>query len=246
MSSVVTSDMGKQLADIVINDMQASSKIATSQQAKKESKDKEIATTQRKETFEERYKSYELKVKNLTKDFDTDFISLAHNLSRLEDLGYYRRDYDNFFIYCDEQFKLEKTQVSRLNSIYVWFCFVDSKSDSSSLHDRYKDFSYSQLVEILPLVKKGLFQTSGIEPNWTIARIRDYKASLKPRTVADSDEQEEETQEDNYAEMAMSIKEELYELINNIEIPYKEKTPLYNIYKSALANVLREIEQYFN
>ena len=75
-----------------------------------------------------------------------------------------------FFHYCFEEFGLEKTQVSRLMNI------VDEFGNKSiGFKECWKEFSYSQLCELLPLTAE---QRKPVCSNWSVRRIREYKKSL--------------------------------------------------------------------
>lgn len=71
---------------------------------------------------------------------------------------------------CEKRFGLDKSQVSRYMNI------VDEFGDrENGFKDEWKDYSYSQLVELLPL---SADERKKVEPTWTIKQIRDYKKRL--------------------------------------------------------------------
>lgn len=94
----------------------------------------------------------------------------------------YRRTFA-FMEYCEKHFGLDKSQVSRYMNIVDEFGdrFVDYK-------DEYKDFKYSQLVEMLSLTEE---QRRDITPQMTVAEIRTYKKKL----VATSQQTEDKSKD---------------------------------------------------
>lgn len=75
-----------------------------------------------------------------------------------------------FFAYCEKFFHLDKSQVSRYMNI------VDEFGDGLiDFKEEWKDFSYSQLVEMLPLTSE---QRKPVLSSWTVKAIREYKKEL--------------------------------------------------------------------
>lgn len=72
-----------------------------------------------------------------------------------------------FFAYCEKYFFLDKSQVSRYMNV------ADEFGDmANGVKPEWKDYSYSQLVELLPLSSE---QRIAVKPEWTVKDIRDYK-----------------------------------------------------------------------
>lgn len=91
---------------------------------------------------------------------------------------------DYFFAYCLDKFGLEKSQVSRYMNIADEF---GSKLDDGrvSFVKPWDKYGYSQLVEMLPLTKE---QRENVMSDWSVRRIRDYKASLVATSQHDADQ----------------------------------------------------------
>lgn len=89
-----------------------------------------------------------------------------------------------FFAYCLDKFGLEKSQVSRYMNIADEF---GEKSDDGRevFAKPWDKYGYSQLVEMLSLTKE---QRENIMPDWSVRRIRDYKASLVATSQHDADQ----------------------------------------------------------
>lgn len=88
----------------------------------------------------------------------------------------------NFFDYCNVNFKLDKSQVSRYMNIVSEF-----GDKLIGFKEEWKPFSYSQLSEMLSLTPE---QRKEVKPDWTIKRIREYKKELAGETVATSQPKE--------------------------------------------------------
>lgn len=76
-----------------------------------------------------------------------------------------------FFAFCMREFGLDKSQVSRYMNIVSEF-----GDGGRGFAPRWKDFTYSALVELLPLTDD---QRKPVQPDWTIKRIREYKNQLE-------------------------------------------------------------------
>lgn len=75
-----------------------------------------------------------------------------------------------FMSYCEKHFGLDRSQVSRYMNIVDEF--GDEMRGYKAPYDR---FSYSQLVEMLPLSDE---QRKKVLPSWTVKEIREYKKKL--------------------------------------------------------------------
>lgn len=116
-----------------------------------------------------------------------------------------------FFAYCFEKFGLDKSQVSRYMNIVSEF--GDELRGFKKMWDK---FSYSQLVELLPLSAE---QRKPVKASWTIKQIRDYKKSLvvTPQPNADESTEAEEPPQSKYARFEKWTKNELCDKIFELE-----------------------------
>lgn len=101
----------------------------------------------------------------------------------------------NFFDYCNVNFKLDKSQVSRYMNIVSEF-----GDGLRGFKDEYKDYSYSLLTEMLSLTPE---QRKKVKANWTIKQIREYKKELAG-VVATSQPKEKEVVYKIYGELKPS------------------------------------------
>ncbi len=112
-------------------------------------------------------------------DIKQNYVKLGFHLREFRDFQYYEDfGFDDFYEFVEVNFGLDKSAVSRC--ISVWYRFADYDSVSHSrkmwLSDKWKDFSYSQLCEMLPLDDE---QTRVVSPKMTVKEIREYKKNLK-------------------------------------------------------------------
>lgn len=119
-------------------------------------------------------------VKQDIADVKKRYISLGFHLHEMELCGYHEElGYDNFYECIEKNFHMDKSAVSRVISVWNEFC---SKDDADSrkmwIDDRYEKYSYSQLVEMLPLKEQ---ERRRVTSDMTVSQIRSYKRSLKEK-----------------------------------------------------------------
>lgn len=105
---------------------------------------------------------------------------LKNNESWIHSLGYL-----DFYSCVYANIGLDKSAVSRCIGVFHTFCKIDDGQYRLELKDNYKDFSYSQLSEMLSLDEDDRKQ---IMPDMTIKEIRDLKKKIKSDN--DSDKQQ--------------------------------------------------------
>ena len=119
-------------------------------------------------------------VKQDITDVKTRYMSLGFPLHEMEMYRYHEELGSDTFSECIEKnFHMDKSAVSRVIAVWNEFC---SKDDSNSkkmwVDDKYEKYSYSQLVEMLPLKEKERFK---VNADMTVSQIRSYKRSLKEK-----------------------------------------------------------------
>lgn len=117
------------------------------------------------------------------KNIKASFIKLGFHLSEIKRCEIYKvYGYDDFYEFCDNNFHLSSSTVRR--HIELFRSFAEFKNGTYSMYvaEKYENYSYSQLCEMLPLSDEERKQ---IKPDMTIKEIRDYKASLKSDKVCD-------------------------------------------------------------
>ena len=112
-------------------------------------------------------------------DLRMSYIRLGFHLLEFERCGYYEDfGYPTLEEFCAVNIGLDKSVVSRCMNVASRFSKKHDSSPAATmfLDDRYREFSYSQLCEMLPLTDKELID---IKPSMTIKQIRDYKKNKK-------------------------------------------------------------------
>ena len=127
------------------------------------------------------------------------YIRLGFHLDEFERCGYYFDfGYPTLESFCQSNLGLDKSAVSRCIGVYREFnakddqksrCGVISKGSAIELSEKWQDYSYTQLCEMLPLSPE---QREMVSPDMTIKQIRDYKKSLKNKPVASTQQEDSE------------------------------------------------------
>ncbi len=120
------------------------------------------------------------------------YIRLGFHLEEFSRCEYYR-DFGFLTLeeFCDKNLGLDKSAVSRCINVYRAFnasntttCLNGIKSTGSAieLDEKWKDYSYTQLCEMLPLTPD---QRKDISPDMSVKQIREYKKRIKPSKKPD-------------------------------------------------------------
>lgn len=108
-------------------------------------------------------------------DIKNQYICLGFHLYEMQDMKYYEDfGYTDFYEFCEKNFQIDKSAVSRCIDVWWEFGAVDENSCNHKmwLSPEYSDYNYSQLCELLPLDKK---QRKKITPDMTVKQIREKK-----------------------------------------------------------------------
>lgn len=114
------------------------------------------------------------------------YIRLGFHLSEFRSNEYYRDfGYLTLEDFCDINLGMDKGAVSRCINVYeqfnasndVTYC-VGTKTIGCAmdLSDRWKEYSYTQLCEMLPLSEE---ERKEVTPDMTVKQIREYKKELR-------------------------------------------------------------------
>lgn len=117
------------------------------------------------------------------------YIRLGFHLEEFSRCGYYHDfGFASLEDFCEVNLGLDKGSVSRCINVYRTFNASNSvsfkngleeKGAAMELADEWKDYSYTQLCEMLPLSPE---QRKDITPDMSVTRIREYKKNLKSET----------------------------------------------------------------
>lgn len=100
-------------------------------------------------------------------------------------VGYMSFGFSTLYDFCEANLGLDKSAVSRCMKVYLEFNAkndveyignYESHGSAMELSERWKEYSYTQLCEMLSLTEHERKQ---ITPDMTIKQIREYKKSLR-------------------------------------------------------------------
>lgn len=121
-------------------------------------------------------------------DIKKRYIALGFHLSEFDKNEYFKEyGYSNLDDFVLANFNIDKKALSRILSVYYKF----SEPYKIFIADKYSEYSYSQLCEMVSLKDDEL---KSITPRMTVRDIREYKKSLKNekfRDVAKNEKVEE-------------------------------------------------------
>ena len=113
------------------------------------------------------------------------YFKLGFHLNEFKECKYYEDfGYASFEEFCEHNFDLDKSAISRCINVFLmttsqgeetYYAGTISKGCASQMSDKYKDYSYSQLCEMLPLDDK---QREQVKPDMTIKQIREMKNQI--------------------------------------------------------------------
>lgn len=117
-------------------------------------------------------------IKSDLNDISKSFIRLGFHLYEFicDNHNFMSLGYDNVYAAIEANFGLSRSTVSRLVDVYKRFSVVSGYTHTMFLDDKYADYSYSQLVEMLPLSDDEM---KSVNSKMTVKEIRDYKKQLK-------------------------------------------------------------------
>lgn len=109
-------------------------------------------------------------------DIKSRYISFGFHLDEFKRLKYYEDfGFESFEEFCEKNVPLDKSAISRCMNVFYEFAAIDkglSVVRKMWIDEKYKDYSYGQLVEMLPLDEK---RRKMVKPDMTIAKIRELK-----------------------------------------------------------------------
>ena len=107
------------------------------------------------------------------RDIKTSYVRLGFHLFECRNNEYYRDfGFDSLADFADANFGLDKSALSRCLKVYERFSLCQNGSHKMFIDDRYKDYSYSQLCEMVSM-DEG--QLEGVKPSMTVKEIRSLK-----------------------------------------------------------------------
>lgn len=129
------------------------------------------------------------------------YIRLGFHLEEFSRNSYYLDfGFSTLEDFCEKNLGLDKSAVSRCINVYrnfnasssvVFKNGVEIRGSAMELAEEWKDFSYTQLCEMLPLSEE---QRKEIKPDMSVKQIREYKKDIRSQKEAASDKPVASTQ----------------------------------------------------
>lgn len=167
-----------------------------------------------------------LMLRNRMKSIVENYISIGEELKFIKENKIYKLgDYKSFIDYCKTEFGLSKNQ--SYNFINVYERFSDEK---------YKNYNYSSLVEMLSLPDEKLKEVS---PGSTVKEIRKIKKEIKSKdSIISEVKQTQSSVEFNYRDLTIdsknvicySVWKAIDEVLDKKEKPYSVAKELVEYY----------------
>ncbi len=109
-------------------------------------------------------------------DLKRSFIRLGFHLCEFRRYAFYTEfGYTSMEDFCEANLGLSKSSVSRLIKVYLEFSKVQDFTHTMFLDEKYADYSYSQLCEMLNMSDE---QRRQVKPDMTVKEIRDLKKGV--------------------------------------------------------------------
>lgn len=130
-------------------------------------------------------------------DIKTSYIRLGFHLCECRERLYYRDfGFDSLADYADANFGLDRGSLSRCMNVFMRFSLCQGGIRKMFLNDRYKDYSYSQLCEMVSMENK---QLNKIKPSMTVKEIRELKQQARKKDEPSTVKSEQAIQEGKVA-----------------------------------------------
>lgn len=113
-------------------------------------------------------------------DIKNQYMRLGFHLNEVQQMKYFEDfGYHDFYEFCEKNFKMDKSAVSRCMSVWWNFSSVQNQIHCMWVDKRYEKYNYSQLCELLPLSDQ---QREQVKPDMSVKQIREMKKDWKTRS----------------------------------------------------------------
>lgn len=141
------------------------------------------------------------------KNLKDGYIKLGFHLHEFKEYKYYEDfGYETFESFCEANFALDKSEISRCMNVWWKFCDIDKNSHSRKMwiDEKYEAYNYSQLVEMLPLDNVMCDQ---VKPDMTVKEIRECKKQIKEqkKEQLETVDPVQETEENATSQLANNV-----------------------------------------
>ncbi len=197
--------------------------------------------------FDKLYKYMQMAVKGLG-DNTSSAMEVAQALYVIKNLELYRdypvpgtngielyKDFDSF---CKDCFKAKKSTIYNYIALYKRFG-ADSGNKSEQISPYIKDFTYTQLLLMLPLSDAEL---SLIKPDWTCSQIKKHVKDVKTKNDENSKrlEKSSENKKISLVDLFNEIKM-IFVSVSHMEMDSSSKEMFYRGYLTALSSLLSKL-----
>lgn len=185
-------------------------------------------------------------------DIKMHYIQLGYHLQQCKKAKFYLEfGFDNFEDFISNKFGLDKGTASRCINVSSHYSI--KKGGNIEIAEAFKAYSYSQLVEMLPLFDEGY--SDRVKPNMSVREIRELKKSLlssKKEVVVEAVKIEQKVATSQLAKVnvdkaeVFSLNNELYGTMGHDEFVAHMKH-ICNVFELVKKNIsLEDFETYEN
>lgn len=186
-------------------------------------------------------------------DIRKNYLRLGFHLNECSMMKYYEDfGYATMEEFCEKNFGLDKTAMSRCINVCLEFSQKAEHSGPNkhgeyllALDDKWKEYSYSQLVEMLPLSDE---QRRMVKPEMSIRQIREYKKSQKKVSAPVATSQQDVKYSDTYCKgLGGIVRRQYYKKVKGymkeIDIVDADGIPLEGLY-AFNADILEDTDKH--
>lgn len=117
--------------------------------------------------FERLYKSVD--------SLKLNYLKIGEYLNQFEEHEYYKSfGYKSMADFCQNNLQMDKGSISRCINVYKMVS--QSETGKEEIDEKYMNYSYSQLVELVALPEE---ERETVTPDMSVAEIREYKRKVK-------------------------------------------------------------------
>lgn len=115
---------------------------------------------------------YTQKIKKYSNECTKAFFNVAYCLYEVKEYGYFKDKYNDVFEYAEHELGYKKRTVYNFLNVVDKFALRDSDNlrPKMFIAEEYKDYNFSQLVEILSLKSKG--DVKEIKPTMSAREVK--------------------------------------------------------------------------
>lgn len=126
---------------------------------------------------------------NDVNDLKERYIKLGFHLEEFNRCEYYKVfGFATFQEFCTENMPISYQTCKHCMNVFLNFAQKGTSTRKMFIDEKYKDFSFSQLVEMLPLDSR---RREIVKSDWSVEKIRRYKKGLKQQDKTNKEKERE-------------------------------------------------------